>query len=280
MRDGYKITALSFMAGISLWAIDALIDPGKDLASFTHVLIYGSSRHDLIMRVFILASFVIFGIIASAVFERQKRTQKALSDKSAYLDNILRSTAEFAVITTGTDLTINYVNPMAERLFGKGASEVIGTHLGRLRIDGSTPFETVEKALEEVRRGKEHVYKMQMETPAGIRSIETRVFGIFDSDASLVGYANFSRDITDAIRDGEERDRLIERLQEAIGSVKTLSGLLPICSYCKKIRDDRGQWSQIETYIRKRSEADFTHSICPECIRKELDGLDREGTNS
>lgn len=280
MRYGYKIKAFSTLAGILLWGVDALIDPGQDLASFTRVLIYGSSPHDLIMRVFILVSFIVFGLVASAIFERQIKAQKALSDKSAYLDNILRSTAEFAVITTGTDLTINYYNPMAEKLFGRCASEATGTHLGKLRVDGSTPFERVEKALKDLGHGTEHVYMMTMETPAGIRNIEARIFGIFDSANKLIGYASFSRDITDSIRDAGERDRLIERLKEALGSVKALSGLLPICSYCKKIRDDRGQWNQIETYIRKRSEADFTHSICPECIRKELDGLDKEATNS
>jgi CHASE3 domain sensor protein len=56
-------------------------------------------------------------------------------------------------------------------------------------------------------------------------------------------------------------------LSAALLSVKTLSGLLPICSHCKKIRDDRGYWNQIETYISDHSEAGFTHSICPECAR-------------
>jgi len=50
--------------------------------------------------------------------------------------------------------------------------------------------------------------------------------------------------------------------------VRTLSGLLPICASCKKIRDDRGYWNQIETYIKDRSEAEFTHGICPECAQR------------
>jgi hypothetical protein len=50
--------------------------------------------------------------------------------------------------------------------------------------------------------------------------------------------------------------------------VKTLSGLLPICSSCKKIRDDKGYWNRLETYIETRTEADFTHGICPDCARK------------
>lgn len=60
----------------------------------------------------------------------------------------------------------------------------------------------------------------------------------------------------------------VKRLQEALDNIKTLSGLLPICSSCKKIRDDTGYWNQIETYVRDHSDADFSHSICPECARK------------
>ena len=58
------------------------------------------------------------------------------------------------------------------------------------------------------------------------------------------------------------------KLEEALVQVKTLSGLLPICSSCKKIRDDKGYWNQIESYIRDHSEAEFSHSICPECLQR------------
>ena len=65
-----------------------------------------------------------------------------------------------------------------------------------------------------------------------------------------------------------EREKLIEELQEALASVKTLRGLLPICSSCKKVRDDRGYWNQIESYVHAHSEAAFSHSICPDCEKK------------
>jgi len=65
-----------------------------------------------------------------------------------------------------------------------------------------------------------------------------------------------------------EKEKLILQLQKALGEVKQLSGLLPICASCKKIRDDKGYWSQIEIYIRDRSEAEFTHGICPDCFKK------------
>jgi hypothetical protein len=66
----------------------------------------------------------------------------------------------------------------------------------------------------------------------------------------------------------KEKDRLILNLQKALGEIKILSGLLPICANCKKIRDDKGYWNQIESYIRNHSEADFSHSICPDCAKE------------
>ena len=62
--------------------------------------------------------------------------------------------------------------------------------------------------------------------------------------------------------------QLQQGIREALGEVKTLSGLLPICAWCKKVRDDTGYWSQIETYVRDRTHADFSHGICPECREK------------
>ncbi len=70
-----------------------------------------------------------------------------------------------------------------------------------------------------------------------------------------------------------EKDHLIVELKDALSKVKTLSGLLPICSACKKIRDDRGYWNQLESYIHHHSEAEFSHSICPDCARKILEDI-------
>jgi len=58
------------------------------------------------------------------------------------------------------------------------------------------------------------------------------------------------------------------KLEAALDNIKTLQGLFPICSHCKKIRDDKGYWNQIESYIRDHSDAEFSHSICPECAKR------------
>lgn len=65
-----------------------------------------------------------------------------------------------------------------------------------------------------------------------------------------------------------EQERLIYELRAALAEVKKLTGLLPICSCCKKIRNEDGEWEQMELYIRGHSEADFSHGLCPECGEK------------
>jgi uncharacterized PurR-regulated membrane protein YhhQ (DUF165 family) len=70
-----------------------------------------------------------------------------------------------------------------------------------------------------------------------------------------------------------ERDKVIQELKKALSEVKTLRGFLPICCICKNIRDDQGYWNQIESYIRDRSEAEFSHSICPKCAKKHYPDL-------
>ncbi len=71
----------------------------------------------------------------------------------------------------------------------------------------------------------------------------------------------------------QERDRVIEELKKSLSEVRTLRGFLPICSVCKKIRDDKGYWNQIEAYISKHSDAVFSHSICLECAQKQYPEL-------
>lgn len=75
----------------------------------------------------------------------------------------------------------------------------------------------------------------------------------------------------------EEERALRAALEEALGSIKVLQGMLPICAHCKKVRDDQGYWTQIEQYIRANSDAQFTHGICPECIKEHYGEMEHLG---
>jgi hypothetical protein len=77
-----------------------------------------------------------------------------------------------------------------------------------------------------------------------------------------------SQDITAQKTAELDRMKLIDKLQQALAEVETLRGLLPICAYCKKIRDDKGYWNHIEAYLGKHAHTEFTHTMCPECVKQ------------
>ncbi len=89
------------------------------------------------------------------------------------------------------------------------------------------------------------------------------IIGILISGAVIITYSLENRR-----RVNKEREKLIQELQHALNEVKSLQGILPICASCKKIRDDKGYWKQIEAYISDHSEAEFSHGICPDCTKK------------
>lgn len=88
---------------------------------------------------------------------------------------------------------------------------------------------------------------------------------VLDAAEVPIGARYFFRDITERKCAEDETQRLLMELQETLSNVKTLRGLLPICAVCKSVRDDRGYWTQIESYVRKNSDVDFSHGICPTC---------------
>ncbi len=83
-------------------------------------------------------------------------------------------------------------------------------------------------------------------------------------------------DITEKKGAEAEREKLIEKLQHALAEVKTLQGIIPICAYCKNIRDDQGYWNQVEEYLGKHAEVDFSHGICPDCLDKNFPELNKQ----
>lgn len=95
---------------------------------------------------------------------------------------------------------------------------------------------------------------------------DARIAGGFGELAAIA--LKNSRNSDKRIEAENEREKLIEELKKALSEVKKLSGLLPICMHCRKIRDDRGYWKQIETYLQEHSDVAFSHGICRDCAKK------------
>ena len=111
------------------------------------------------------------------------------------------------------------------------------------------------------------VFDVRVPTQAGDTFYITSVKPILGPDDKVSSVTCISKNITERKQVEEEREKLIHQLQSALQELRTLSGLLPICAHCKKIRDDNGYWTQIEQYIRSHSRAEFTHGVCPDCSR-------------
>lgn len=145
-----------------------------------------------------------------------------------------------------------------------GMSDVLQRALSTAESPGATPDAT----------GPAPRYALEI----GDRVFDVRVLVVAGRDATTEARIVVLHDVTDRQRWQDEQARLIAELQDALGEVKTLSGLLPICSGCKKIRDDAGDWQALEVYIRDRTDAEFSHGMCPSCVERWYPGvLDSKG---
>ena len=131
--------------------------------------------------------------------------------------------------------------------------------------------EKFQKAIES--RGAVQDYEVRLVKKNGNRLFCLYTFSVRKNEGGgIIGYQGVIRDITEKRAMESEREQLIAELQEALESIHTLKGLIPICASCKKIRDDQGFWNQLETYIEQHSGAVFSHGLCPECQKKFLEG--------
>jgi hypothetical protein len=120
---------------------------------------------------------------------------------------------------------------------------------------------------------------------AGVVDARFEVLGLVTSAAMVAGVCLIGpifRELRTARERAEqaarEKEELAAGLQQAMASLKILSGILPICAACKSIRDEHGKWNALETYVRERTEAEFTHGLCPACrdrLYPEFTGADK-----
>ncbi|MEN9572652.1 MAG: hypothetical protein RL514_507 [Verrucomicrobiota bacterium] len=108
------------------------------------------------------------------------------------------------------------------------------------------------------------------------RILNTVKVPLRDGEGRVCGLLGYVRDITEIKEASAERERLIAKLQTALAEVKALSGLLPVCGWCKKVRNDSGYWDNVEVYLKQSSGVDITHGICPDCSKQVMVELDKE----
>ena len=200
-----------------------------------------------------------------AIFFRDVSNRRKAEASRAQLAAIVESSND-AIIGKSREGKIVSWNAAAERLYGYSAAEVVGGSLEML-FPSERRGEVVPM-LERVQRGERvnHFETAQRRRDGGLVEVSLTISPVQTKDGEMVGISITARDVSERKRQEAERERLIRELRAAMAEVKTLSGLLPICAQCKKIRDDKGYWNQIETFIGARSNARFSHGICPDCV--------------
>ncbi len=193
--------------------------------------------------------------------------RKRAEDSAWQLASIVESSDD-AIISKTWDGTITSWNGGAERLYGYSAKEIIGQPISILlppEILNDLP-----EILTRICRGEivSHFETNRQTKDGRIVDVSLTISPIKTPEGKIIGASSTARDITERKLLEKERQKVFVELQKALSEVKKLSGFLPICSSCKKIRDDKGYWSGVESYISDHSEALFSHSICPDCMRK------------
>ncbi len=198
--------------------------------------------------------------------EAGARREQALSrQKLAYLAAIVDS-ADDAIIGKTMDGTITTWNSGAERLYGFTAAEAVGQSASII-IPEFRRQEAVD-LLKKLQQGQsvDQVETARIRKDGTLLDVCLTMSPIRDAHGKVIGASTIAYDVTERKRMEAERTHLISHLNDMLSKVKTLSGLLPICASCKNIRDDHGYWQKVETFVREHSSAEFSHSICPECM--------------
>jgi PAS domain S-box-containing protein len=170
------------------------------------------------------------------------------------------------ILEINSDGRIIYANPFSILLIGKDEEEILGSKFVDL-FDENDRHRVGD--LLKTLQDKPQVITDKNPVSLKEHQITLKILPIKEDGFAII----ILNDVTEQKRSEAEREKLIFELQNALDEVKTLSGLLPICSSCKKIRNDKGYWEFLERYITEHSDATFTHSICPDCAEKLYPGL-------
>ncbi len=264
------IAGLAFGTGVAIVIARAISRPVSNLARAAQAAKGG----DLNVQVPVQSHDEI-GMLGTAfndMIVARKRAEEDLRISEKKLHDITSSLGE-GVMVIDEQGRLAFMNPEAERLLGWSAQELIGTMLhDRIHRHAAehSPLPAAEcPSLRVLKTGEraqieEDAFQRKDGTLFPVTYISAPIFEGGKVIAAVIAFHDISR----RKQAEEERERLILDHMDALSKIKTLSGMLPICSSCKKIRDDEGYWTQIETYLNEHSEAEFSHGLCPECASK------------
>jgi PAS domain S-box-containing protein len=198
--------------------------------------------------------------VAQDITERRR-----VEERVNMLAHALRSISDCVSVTDLQDRFI-FVNEAFCRTYGYAESELFGKHVS-LVVSSKNDPEVLSEVLRETRQGSWHGVLMDKRKNGEEFPVALSTSAIRDEQGNSIALVGVAQDITERKLAEEQLRQSNLELQTALAEVKTLSGMLPICANCKKIRDDKGYWNQLEAYIVHHTDAQFTHGLCPDCVK-------------
>lgn len=200
-------------------------------------------------------AFAFTGVILGWSLQRFKMFQLVPFARNQIID-----TMTDGLVILDVENNILDANPPVQKLLGHNLKAVIGKNI----MDFLPDNVVLRRGINQI---EDTTFEVSLNTADG-----QKYFEVHTSPLSKIndggGKSIVFHDITQWKISETERENLVHRLQTTMAEVKTLSGLLPICASCKKIRNDQGYWQNVEEYVHQHSEAEFSHGICPDCLAK------------
>lgn len=257
------------------FGIDEVRLPSNSIIINRRVPFYLKYFFHISMSAIILFSLLLWNL--SLRLRIRQKTGKLIESETKFRLLAENTTGTVYLCRNDANYTISYINKNIENLTGHNAEEFIN-HRVRLTDfihpdDNLYVRNRIDRAVE---NQEPFVINYRILHPSrGWIWVEEYGSGVFKKE-SLDHLQGTIFDISDRKKSEEKQKKLITELQEALEKVKLLSGFIPICSSCKKIRDDKGYWNQLESYLNTHSEAEFSHSLCPDCAAKVLKDINRK----
>lgn len=206
---------------------------------------------------------------------QQKRSEKAL-DKSETQYRLLAENISDVIWVRDMNFKPTYISPSVIKLRGYSVEEAMAQAIDESMTPDSADL--ARKVLKEEiaieRREKKDISRsrtieVEMKCKDGSTVwVETKMSFLRDKDDEPIGILGVSHDIIERKRVQEEREKVISELQGVLQKLKILRDLIPICSSCRKIRNDKGEWQSVELFFKDNFEVEFKHEFCPDCAKR------------
>ena len=216
--------------------------------------------------------FVLVAAVITYLSLLRQRTEIKLRESEVRYKTLFESASEGILIADIATKKLKYANPSICKMLGYSREELL-----KMSVSDIHPKDSLEYVMAEFNaqaRGEKVLALLPCLKRDGmiIYADISATKAIIDGRECNIG---FFTDATERIKAEElirtslaEKEAMVKELQGAIDKIKTLSGLIPICAWCKKVRDDKGYWQTVEQYMSEHSQAEFTHSMCPDCEKK------------